>query len=132
MTNKEYLSQYQELWKDIKIKMEEAESLRSRAEKVTALLSDLPKGQGGQGFTGAADKLMELQMQIDRDIFSAINKRDEIETVIEGISNPTYRRVLHLIYINGSTLKTISEFENYSYDRICHIHGEALKKIVQP
>ncbi len=131
MTNKEYLSQYQELWKDIKVKMEEAEILRSKAEKVTAALSDMPKGQSGQGFTCAADKLVEIQLQIDRDILTAINKRNEIEKAIEAIDNPTYRRLLRMVYINGTKLTDAAEYESYSYKHFCYIHGEALKQITQ-
>lgn len=132
MTNKEkkeWLGQYLEAWEDIDIKLEEIATLQSRAEKITSTLSDMPHGGTGSDFTATADKLIELKQKLEIDILNAINKREEIESVINGVGVSSQRRLLKAVYINGLSLLCFSMAENYSYDRARHIHVEALEAI---
>lgn len=131
MTNKEYLSKYQTIWREIDEKLDEIAVLRSKAEKVTAALSDMPKGESSGDFTTAADKLIELQLQVYSEVLEAIDKRNEVESVINAVENSRHRCLLRKIYINGAKLANIALEENYNYHYLCTVHGEALKEIRQ-
>lgn len=130
MTNKEkreYLMQYQELWKEADILREKIEVLRSRAEKITPLLSASPGGGSGSDFTFLVDKRLELEEKLEKKLVEASLKHIEIENVISRVETPLHRHILEKRYINGISLKNIAEYYNYSYDRIRHLHGEALE-----
>lgn len=132
MTNKEkkaFLNQYQNKWKEIKVLREEIEVLQSRAEKITSTLSDMPHGGTGSDFTVTVDKLVELKQRLEVDVLNAINKREEIERAINTVSVSSQRRLLKAVYINGLSLLCFAMSDNYSYDRVKHIHLEALDAI---
>lgn len=51
----------------------------------------------------------------------------EILDRIEEMTNPVERRVLHLHYLQGYSLDRTARELGYSYERIRHIHGDALR-----
>lgn len=126
---KDYLFSYQDAWKDIDAVREEVAILRSRAEKVTSVISAAPSGgnSAGNGFTSAVDKIVVLEEKLHKKIFKAIELREEIESKIELIDVPIYRRILRRRYINGVSLKSIAAAEGYNYTYICEQHGAALE-----
>lgn len=128
---KEFLMQYQQAWQEADIIGSEIEILRSRAEKITSVISDTPKGSGGTeaGFTAAVDKIVELQKKLNKQVLCAIKIRQEIAQVIDALDSPLHRNVLYRRYIVGADLNAIADFYNYSYKHVCRIHGEALEKI---
>ena len=55
---------------------------------------------------------------------------DDVQNVINSVSNPTYRQVLTYRYINGYTWKQIAVKMNYTYRNITRLHGKALRNVV--
>lgn len=132
MTPKEYLSQYYWLKKDIESKREEIKQLETLAEYV----SPNPEAGGGGG---AADKVGNLVTKIvdekdklNRQIEELIAKRDEVKSVIRDVSDPVFRRLLTLRYINGYTFERIAIEMFYTYKWVCVLHGRALAAVDVP
>ena len=52
---------------------------------------------------------------------------EEILEQLEKVEQP-YRNILEAVYIQGKTLVTVASEMHYSYERVRHMHGIALKK----
>ena len=74
----------------------------------------------------AAWRLLERAEIIDREILRLVDQTDQIIAEIAGIRNETYKRILFKRYAECKKLKDIASDMDYSYERICHLHGEAL------
>lgn len=121
---------YQEKWKEINVLQQEIETLQSRAERVTCVLSDMPRGGQGDGFVSAVDKIIELKEELNNKVLKAIDKQNEIAEIISLVEKGTYQRLLSLIYINGLTLSDVACKENYNYTYACEMHSKALSEVV--
>lgn len=124
---KEWLSRYINLNRSVDQKVEELSRLRSLCEKVTTTFSDVPKGKSD--IQNAYARLVDLQREINCDIDSFINMRDEIEPAIDTVADQTLRNILRYRYINGLTWEMIAERMRYSYQWVCKLHGDALMEV---
>lgn len=132
MTPKEYLSQYYWVKKLIESKQEEIKQLETLAEYVS------PRAQSG-GNGGTSDKVGNLVAKIadekdklNQQIVELIVKRDEVKSVIHDVSNPVFRQLLTLRYINGYTFERIAIEMFYTYKWVCVLHGRALASVNIP
>ena len=132
MTAKEYLSQYYWAKKDIESKQEEIKQLETLAEYVS------PRAESG-GSGGASDKVGNLVAKIvdekdklNQQIEELIVKRDEVKSVIHNVSDPVFRQLLTLRYINGYTFERIAIEMFYTYKWVCVLHGRALAAVSIP
>lgn len=132
MTNqekKEKLQEYQEANSDISQKLEDWSKQKSLCCKVTATLSDMPKG-GESVKEDAYIKLVQLWDEIQDYISASIDKRYEIEKIISTLDEPDLQRLLRYRYINNEKFEAIAQKMGYGYEWTCRLHGQALNKLV--
>ena len=134
MTNQEkkkWLLEYRRLEQNIERDMEELQRLESRAEKITSMVSDMPKGsQQGDSLQRSVEKICELKVSLNQRIDAAVEKRKEIETVTETLEDKTLQLLLRYRYIDGMTWEQIALKLNYSYMHVCRLHGQSLSQIM--
>lgn len=129
---KSRLSRYLDLWKEIEIKQQEIEMLRSKAEKITASFSLAPGSGKGKNtdFTLTVDRIVALQNDLAIQINTALKEREHIEFAIQAVKSPLCRRVLERKYINGVSFDKIARDEEKSYNHIVsRIHPTALEML---
>lgn len=130
MTAKEELMQYIDAQGRVDETLEEYEKYKERAEKMTAIMSDMPRGNGiksdkvGDNVPAMAD----LDNEYLNRWIEAERKRLYIVERIDGINNSLYREVLKYKYVEGLKIEEIACRKDKSYDRIKHIHREALEQ----
>ncbi len=130
MTPQEYLSQYQQLNREIDRLLEEKERWTSLATRITPSQSD--GGHRSGSYNGrvppAVEKIFETENKIDADIDQLVDLRKEIEMKIKVLPDGKQKEVLHRRYILCQTLERIADQMNYSYMQICRIHERALQE----
>ena len=133
MTNQEkkkWLLEYRRLEQNIERDMEELPRLESRAEKITSMVSDMPKGsQQGDSLQRSVEKICELKVSLNQRIDAAVEKRKEIETVIETLEDKTLQLLLRYRYIDGMTWEQITVKMRYDYRWVLRLHGRALERL---
>lgn len=65
------------------------------------------------------EKVKEMRIEGNKEFL-------ELNHLIEKISNPIYKTILHKMYLQGKKLPKIADEEGYSYVHICRLHGNAL------
>ena len=129
MTAKEELMQYIDAQSKVDEALEEYEKYKGRAEKMTSIMSDMPRGNGGKsdkvGDNGSA--MADLSRQYEERWIKAEQKRLYIIDRI-SVLKKLYREVLKMKYVEGYKIEEIACKKDKSYDRIKHIHREALEK----
>lgn len=132
MTKKEWLGRYRNLQGDIERTESEIQRWRAKAENVTRLLSDMPKGgQGRNQLEDAVCAIYELEQELSGQILESIAVRKEIAAAIEAVKNPVYRELLKRRYIDGDKWERIAVEMNYCYKHVVHmLHPRALHKVV--
>lgn len=131
MTKQEYLKQYLSKWREIERMQLEIEQLRSRAERITAVMDGMPRSSNGGGFTLAADRIMDLQRELEKQVLEAIDLRLQIEREIERVPDWRERTILKYRYINGYTYETIAKLMNLTDRWIRIIHKQAIGNFLQ-
>lgn len=130
MTAKEYLLQIKDLEKAIYNKQVEIYKLECLATSITA-----PTDREAVQTSGHTDKvgdlsakIADLQQEIRLEVAEYLKQRQERIKTIEQVKrqNIMQYNILHKCYIGGRSLKAIAVEESYSYDRIKHLHKEAL------
>lgn len=134
MTKKEWLGRYRNLQGDIERTEAEIQRWRAKAENVTRLLSDMPKGgQGRNQMEDAVCAIYELEQELSGRILESIAVRKEIEAAIEAVKNPVYRELLKRRYIDGDKWHSISQQMGYDIDHVRkYLHSKALNVIKLP
>ena len=62
-------------------------------------------------------------------IDAAVEKRKEIETVIETLEDKTLQLLLRYRYIDGMTWEQIAVKMRYDYRWVLRLHGRALERL---
>lgn len=118
---------YNQEW--IKGRLEYIEEYRSTINKLTTVLSDLPKGSRTI-YDNEAEKIAKLQDTLD-ELYNYITKQQEKQKVIleqlNKLEQP-YRTILELHYINGYNLVEVACKMKYNYEYTKKINSIALKK----
>lgn len=128
MTAKEELLQYKYAKERVEETLEEYQKYKDRAEKMTSIISDMPRGSNNSDkVADNAVKMADIFLQYEERWLEAENKKLEIEQNLDKVEEP-YRTLLHKKYIQGKTLEEIATQMSYSFDRVRHMHGEALFK----
>lgn len=127
MTAKEELKQYRYARYKVDDALLEYQKYKTRAEKMTSVISGEPKGGGirsdkvGDNASAMADMAREYEQRW----IQAEQSKLELEKRLDKIPEP-HRTLLHLRYIENKDFNEIAEGMNYSYVRVTHLHGEAL------
>lgn len=69
---------------------------------------------------------VSLESEITENIFMLQQMKDKITGEIHNLNNSDYIILLYKRYVECKTLGQISKDMHYSYDRIKHMHGNAL------
>lgn len=72
------------------------------------------------------DRLVEYDVEIDRQIDELIRVKTEILKAISKLTDGRHREILRLRYLEGKTFEEISVAIRYSYKQTCRLHGRAL------
>lgn len=127
-----HLSRYKNLEKEIRMKREEIVRLKSESERVTTLISGLPKGKNSEIQDKTAEtvaKLLDLVSSLNEDVVRLVCLRKSMEKEIQGVENSTYRILLTKRYIEGKKWENIAVEMNYSWKSVHKIHRRALDKM---
>lgn len=137
---KEYLLQVKLLDALITGKQEDVVYLNAQITKITSSMKpDVVSGGGGQDKQELYAKLIDLRDEINRDIDNLIDKRIEVNKVIEQVKSPKQMRVLKLLYIgvwseeDDAThyfkWREVAEKMHRDERTVKRIHGSALQAV---
>lgn len=130
MTAKEYLSQLRLINKDIEKKLGYLEELNHFVENIKTMdysedRVQISRAQNAS-FTETIEKIIDLKINISSNIKRYVDLKNIIIKQIDSINIERYKDILYFRYIDFKRLDEIAIILNYSYDRVRHLHGEAL------
>lgn len=128
MTAKQYLRQLRKLERNIAILTEEIEQRRASLTSTSAPIGGekVQTSPGGDRFADLIATLADIEVQQETLIDIYHHMRTEMVSQILALDNDMQVTVLRGRYLLGKSLRVIASETHYSYERICHIHGEAL------
>lgn len=104
--------------------------LRCQAEKISAVLSPVVGGKGAnKDFSAVVDRIIELEAKLEQMTAEWIKVTKEVQEVIEMLSDPKKRTVLHKRYPEGKTLVQIAGEMNYTEQYVRKLHSEAINEV---
>lgn len=113
---------YNQIW--IKNQMEYIESQKETINRLTAILSDMPKGSR-QVYDTEAEKIAKLEdyfSELMDNVIREENKQKEIVNVVNNMEYP-YKNILFNVYIQGKSLVKVASDMEYDYKHMCYKHG---------
>ena len=130
MNAKDFLLRPSQLECNIDITATEILKLRSQAEKTNAVLSHVVGGKGtNKDFSAVVDRIIELEVNLERLTAEWIKATKEVQTVIEMLPDPKKRTVLHKHYQENKTLVQIAGEINYTEQYVRKLHFEAINEV---
>lgn len=127
MTAKQYLRQVRKAQLQIQRLNEEIEERRTAIQSTAApIFGDRVQTSPSDHFAAAMAQLIDLDMRRAEEMLDYLILKDKISAQVRSIEPELYQTVLYKRYINAKSLRKIAEEEGYSYDWICHVHGDAL------
>ena len=135
MTAKEYLLQVRKASIAKKHCEERLDELRAQAGGLKAITYDKDKVQVSPSdmLLESIVRLSEIEEEYGRRIVQYERIRAHIAAQVDGLDNPVHIRLLTLRYIKETPkgrqipLRTVAEIMGYDYERLRHLHGEALE-----
>ena len=125
-----YLSRYRRMSKRIDRLLEEQSRWRERALKITPVLSQTPGGgESGSPIERPMDKVLEIDVEINREIDELQIVRQEIRAAMNQLEDENLKLLMEYRYIDGLTWEQIAEKMDYSRQWVTSLHGTALLKI---
>lgn len=131
MNVKSYLLQIEVLQTKIEQKKQRAKDYRELA--LTSGGVDYSKERvqtsnlGGQ-IENPVIRYIALEQEISEDVLKLQQIKDKITGEIHNVNNADFIKLLYKKYVECESLWSIAKNMGYSYDRIRHMHGEALKE----
>lgn len=131
MNVKEYLSQAMWLDRIINNKLQQLDSLKCLAQKVTASYSQdkVSSSKSKSPMENAIVKIIDLEHEIDEDIDNLVELKRKISKDIGRVDNMSYRLLLEMRYIGGQSWEDVASNIGYDVRTVFRIHGKALKEI---
>ena len=126
---KKYLRQYRYLEGRVNSLCDELAKWRSLAERITPVLSDMPKGSGGDRLPRTVEKIIELEQELDAQIDQMIDTRREIEKAVAAVDDQRLRDVLEQHYIRGLTWGDVAQIMKIDTRWVYRLHIKALQKL---
>ena len=127
---KEYLKRYRKIDREVNQLLMEKDEIFSLGTKITPTYSDMPKGTGENNRTQSTiEKLEEQEEKINKKIDLLYEVKEDIEKALHTVEDDTLRVLLRYRYINGFTWEKIAVNMHYTYQWVCKLHGEALRKL---
>ena len=127
--NREDLKNYKyvQIW--IKDQIEYIETQKETINRLSSILSDMPKGSR-QVYDNEAEKIAELTDMFDELMNIVIEEEKKQKEIVEMVSKMDfpYRNILYKEYIQGKSLVTVASEMHYNYEYTKRLKGEALNK----
>ena len=134
MTTKEYLSQAYRIDQRIDSKLEQVLSLRALLGKATAALTDAPRSAtlDPRSMEEVVAKMVDLETEINEDIDTLVDLKQELMRVIKGVENPEHQTLLELRYLCFKRWEDIATELGYTPRHMFRIHDLALASVRLP
>ncbi len=135
MTSKEYFRQAYRLDQRINLNIAELDELRAMACNITssALSEKVARSRDGNApFVKAIERITKLEQEIDAEVDTFVNLKEQMRAVIESVSNPNEKLVLHYRYTMNYTWERIGEELHSDRTTVYRWHNNALKNVVLP
>ncbi|MFM9414399.1 hypothetical protein ACKQTC_08465 [Peptococcus simiae] len=129
MDVKMYLKQYQFATTEVEACYEQIAALRDEATRMSAELSDMPKGGSGRDIDDIVAEMVDLRAELIDRITRANKLRKEVCDVIYSLEDDRLIWLLHLRYVDGYKWETIARRMGYDLRYLHKLHGRALKDI---
>lgn len=131
MDAKEFLSQAYKIDIQINTKLEALQMLDAQATKATAVLTGMPHSpnRGTSSLEATICKIIDLQEEINRDVYRLVSIKEEIKDSIAKIDNTDYRVILEKRYILGKKWEEIAVELGYELRWVHRLHRKALEQI---
>ena len=128
---KEYMNRAYRIDQRINAKIEQLTSLHSLATKATSTLSDIPGGgnRNKSSMENIIFKIMTLEDEINRDIDTLVDIKQDIMHIIKQVPNTEYQTILELRYLCYKPWEQIAVEMEFSMQHIYRMHDQALNKI---
>lgn len=103
--------------------------LKSKVEKVTPTLSDMPMGSGMSDKSCIIDTYLDMIDDLEKEVRILRNIRREVEYLISTIDDWTVERIMRLRYIDGLKWEEICVRANYGWTQVHKFHSDGLNSI---
>lgn len=126
---KAYLNRLRDILRDATRLEYRINSLRTRCEHITQVLSDMPKTHGNNGnypWDDLADLTVEYKKELEHE--SEVSK--EISRAINLLEDVRQKQILEMRYLHMATWTTIAEVTNYDLRYVYRLHDDALKALI--
>lgn len=127
---KAFFQQLRDIEKQIGVKAEQVERLKSLATKVTATMSEANSRPSGasRSTEDVMVKIIDLQNELTTEIGRLVDLKREAYTIIRLIPNEKQRRSLEYRYLNCNTMEKVGEKLGCSTKWARKIINEALSE----
>lgn len=132
MSAKEYLQQLKRLDAIINQKIKELKDLRSTIYGVGSIDYSKERVQTSQSATApfikAADRIADLETEINQEIDSFVDEKHKIINQIQGLQNTNHVKLLFKRYVEFKNFEAIAVEMNFTYQYTVEMHGYALRE----
>lgn len=131
MGAKEYLSQAKYLDLRINSKIQQVTALNDLATKATSTLTGMPHNPNSAVSTmaDAIGKIIDLQVEINRDIDELVDLKREIGETIKAVPDVELQTILEKRYLCFQSWEQIAASMNYEIRWLYRLHGKALEAV---
>lgn len=134
MTAKEYLNNLRKLKRRLNNKKRQCENIRENIEFLRGIdySKDKVQTSAKDSMSETMATLLDLEHEVEEEIQRYTDQYNETVNRINGMSRKEYIDILTMRYLEDDYRKRKFEYIaceiDYSYDRTCHMHGEALQE----
>ena len=130
---KQYLRQLRRLNNIVQSKLDQVETLRSLAQKITYVPKNVKVQESipEDKMTEIISKIVDLQKELKTDVDNLLDLKLKITHQINSLDNDDYKLLLMLRYLNFKTWEEIAVEMGCSYQWVHVLHSRALKYFAQ-
>ena len=126
---KKYLKSYQSLAREIEQKQFSLSNLIDSRDRITTILSDMPRGGGNKDRSMISDEIIDLQKDLQEKLKAAMALRIDIKSKIDEVDDIDRRIVLSYRYIDNLKFDDIADRMNFSVRSVFYLHDKGIKDI---
>lgn len=127
MSARDYLGALRYMERRIDAKTEAAARMRARAERITTVLTGMPRGSGsGSPMENAAVELADLETDLLREADELRRRRAEATRLLLLMQDERLRTVLDERYLCRMSWQRVARDVFCSYDHVFKLHRRAL------
>ena len=129
LTARQYLTQLQELDTNINQDLERLEDMKTNACSTGGIDYSAERVQtspSGDSLCKAVTNYVDFNEQINREIDSFSDAKEQIIKQIRGLHNARYSQVLFKVYVQYKTVKQASKEMKKCYNYTVELHNKAL------